>query len=343
MLLVFLLLLKLLLPISYSYNIIPVRQSSFLDNSLPSNAGKGFGHRNADTFFSEDGESILNDIEDESEMEEKGLQKRALFEGSLMASAPHSNLITNEVDLTNEIKKLGVVRIENVLDTAMVFKLRDFVCSELKQCIEIAAKENTKHSSLFSSSLSADNRWDLKLPMNDIVKEALQSILKKGQPLGDMLTEAVGEEAALFELASFVTVPGAGRQVIHSDTLWTKKPVLFTTTIALQDVSEDMGPTVFLPGSHTKAVHKKFDNAATCDQLLATYPHVLSTLTSGSASSYDSRLLHCGGANNSNDRTRMLFYFTFTNPDGVDDDDDSWNVASLRDEYKGCYRLLDFR
>ena len=38
-------------------------------------------------------------------------------------------------------------------------------------------------------------------------------------------------------------------------------------------------------------------------------PHMLSLLSQGSAALFDSRLLHCGGANRSN-RPRVIFYFT---------------------------------
>lgn len=47
------------------------------------------------------------------------------------------------------------------------------------------------------------------------------------------------------------------------------------------------------------------------DSALLDRPHTLSLLTSGSAALYDSRLLHCGGANRS-PRTRVLFYFTMS-------------------------------
>ena len=38
-------------------------------------------------------------------------------------------------------------------------------------------------------------------------------------------------------------------------------PLPATTLVALQDITEDMGPTLFLPDTHTKAMHKKFDGS----------------------------------------------------------------------------------
>ena len=57
--------------------------------------------------------------------------------------------------------------------------------------------------------------------------------------LGDTLQLLVGNEARIMELAAFVTIKGAGRQIVHSDTFWSRLPALYTCTIALQDVEVD--------------------------------------------------------------------------------------------------------
>jgi ectoine hydroxylase-related dioxygenase (phytanoyl-CoA dioxygenase family) len=99
--------------------------------------------------------------------------------------------------------------------------------------------------------------------------------------------------------------------------------------------------TSSLLGSHTKAVHKQFDSRKTKNDVLTGRSHVLSTLKMGDMSIYDSRVLHCGTANRS-DRQRILLYATFKNPSGPSDDDDFWNVASIRPEYVGKFYLNDF-
>ena len=96
-----------------------------------------------------------------------------------------------------------------------------------------------------------------------------------------------------------------------------------------------------LSGSHTKAVHKKFDSRKSKESVLTGSPHVLSTLRCGDMSIYDSRVLHCGTPNNSG-KERILMYATFRNPKGPDSDSDFWNVASIRPEYAGKYSLKDF-
>jgi ectoine hydroxylase-related dioxygenase (phytanoyl-CoA dioxygenase family) len=94
-------------------------------------------------------------------------------------------------------------------------------------------------------------------------------------------------------------------------------------------------------GSHTKAIHKKFDSRKTKDEVLTGSPHVLSTLKQGDMAVYDSRVLHCGTSNRSQ-KDRILLYATFKNPKGPKSDSDFWNVASIRPEYEGKYCLGDF-
>lgn len=94
-------------------------------------------------------------------------------------------------------------------------------------------------------------------------------------------------------------------------------------------------------GSHTKTAHKKFDSKKMKEEILTGLPHVVSTLKRGDMSIYDSRVLHCGTSNISG-KERILMYATFRNPKGPKSDSDFWNVASIRPEYVGKYRLSDF-
>ena len=49
--------------------------------------------------------------------------------------------------------------------------------------------------------------------------------------------------------------PGSKQQPLHPDTPWTETPPLYAAFIALQDVALEMGPTLYLPGTHTKEVY----------------------------------------------------------------------------------------
>lgn len=121
-----------------------------------------------------------------------------------------------------------------------------------------------------------------------------------------------------------------------------------------------MGPTVFILGTHTEEVYlervTEFMEEGYMedkDSKLLLLPHTLSVIDEGSAAVYDSRLLHCGGANRSF-KQRVLFYFTVSNPkkqDGEDLfdpegilDDDKQNIfdSSIRKENMG-FTLKDFR
>lgn len=134
------------------------------------------------------------------------------------------------------------------------------------------------------------------------------------------LNELLGDDAELFELAALVSDPGAPRQPMHPDTTRRKDapegadaPAVVTAFVALQDVDEEMGPTVFLPRSQRAEAHAAFyadDASVAKSELLRTAPQALGLLRTGDASLFDSRLLHAGGANTS-PRRRVLFYFSF--------------------------------
>eukprot|EP00957_Ditylum_brightwellii_P080401 6115436-Ditylum_brightwellii.AAC.1 len=63
-----------------------------------------------------------------------------------------------------------------------------------------------------------------------------------------------------------------------------------------------MGPTTFIPRSHTAQVHAKYNDVpAGRDELLRQSPSVVALLNAGDASLFDSRSLHCGGANRNTD------------------------------------------
>ena len=279
-----------------------------------------------------------------SSNEDVELDAHATAEEKAMATAQHSRLMQihepSPSRLVSEMRNTGVVRVDGVLSPESAAGIRDLVLDELASARQNVAEGRANSMQLFSSSLSSRNRWDFKLPMTSPVESVLRSVLRTGSLLGDTLHHLVGDDGELFELATFVTVNGAGRQVVHADTLWSRLPCLYTCTIALQDISSDMGPTVFIKGSNSKTMHKQFDSKPTA--LLGSTPYLLSTLSVGSAALYDSRTLHCGGANRSPTQ-RALFYFTFSNPEGFLEEDDAWNVASIREELRGKYTLGDFR
>jgi len=160
------------------------------------------------------------------------------------------------------------------------------------------------------------NRQDMFLPVSEpIVKEALQEVCER---LGPFLREALGSEAMVHEVSCLVADPGSPRQCIHADTIHMPCPQypavsvepLYTFFIALQDVEEGMGHTVFLPQTHTAEAHLLWNSAQRQkERFIESSAAVQSALKEGHTAIFDSRLLHCGCANTSQKR-RVLFYFT---------------------------------
>lgn len=159
-------------------------------------------------------------------------------------------------------------------------------------------------------------RYDLKQPLDGVTLSAVQNALSSG--LASILLGASGDDALLCELGVIASTPGALRQPVHPDTVCTgekdEKPI-FTSFIALQDVTDNMGPTCLIPATNNVAAHK-----ALCGieyqshiDLLANSPNIRGTIRKGDCIIFDSRTLHCGGENFS-DLRRVLMYISVQSP-----------------------------
>mmetsp|Transcript_3380 Transcript_3380/g.5559 ORF Transcript_3380/g.5559 Transcript_3380/m.5559 type:complete len:390 (-) Transcript_3380:41-1210(-) len=223
----------------------------------------------------------------------------------------------------------GVVRIDGVLPGKMADKLRDFVF-DLQETATLEIEAGTaKQLDRFANVLLRANRSDLTIPLGpEIVTKSLQQLLWKSSVKSTM-EELLGPDAVLYELSCLISDPGSQRQVVHPDNpvvqqanLLGNEPTLLTCFVALQDVDMDMGPTVWIPKTHTKDAHEYFRDETPAgegedspkDRILRKSPHKLGLLRKGSCAIFDSRLLHCGSANRSKDTSRALFYFSFKNP-----------------------------
>ena len=155
-------------------------------------------------------------------------------------------------DLIHKLKDCGVVRLNNLVDEGLIQRLLLNVNYQLKNSIAEAAVDKYQTSIHFGNSKAQTNRWDLKLAYNDVIDETMKALLCHGSKLGETLHDLVGRNACIVELAAFITTEDARRQIIHSDTFWSETSSAFTCTVALQDIDEEMGPTVFIPHTHTK-------------------------------------------------------------------------------------------
>lgn len=286
-----------------------------------------------------------DDDDDETDMSNADLLEVAKLEKELLATARAKlksiELKAPSAAYAETLSTDGVVRINQCISPEQCALLASHITNELKISLAQVDRGEVNALDRFSSLLSSSNRYDFKLPLDDTIQSCLKGLFRKGTVLGSTLSSTIGDKAELFELAAFVTLPGADRQCVHADTIFTKQPVVFTIALALQDVTEDMGPTLFFPETHTKQMHRSFDNAKTKDRFLLKTPHKLSLLQTGDVHLYDSRCLHCGTENLSN-RPRVLFYVSFRNPKAGKQGDDFWNVASIRPENSGQYALKQF-
>ena len=279
--------------------------------------------------------------------QEKLLVERGIYEGELMAhhtEAISANVVkgagggggfggskaSNKNSLKEQgkahakvLREKGVVRIDNVLSPEQADAVRAYVMELRQDSQEKVDSKQLRSLDRFADVLLKTNRCDLTLPIGPkVVADALvESLLHS--PIAETMRSLLGKDAVLYELSCLISDPSSQRQVMHPDTPYAKDdaPVLYTCFMALQDIQLDMGPTTWLPGTHTKDAHERFGNEAPTsdgdlsekDLLLKTGPVVLGLLKKGSCGIFDSRLLHCGGANTS-DQSRAVMYFSFRNP-----------------------------
>ena len=256
----------------------------------------------------------------------------------------------------------GVIRLDNVLSPETAAELRAWLYHYRADSENLVKSGACPPKARFADVLLQENRCDMPVPLgsessNHIIAQALYEVLCLS-PIGAILQQTLGNDATLYELSSLMSDPGSQRQVVHPDTPMMEnrqknQPTMYTCFIALQDITPDMGPTTWLPGTHTEEVHAIFQQDTVVDSshsddtdnpplspkdhLLHTRPSKLGILPTGACGLYDSRLLHCGGANQSTDQnnSRALFYMSFKCPQiGY-----PGNPASIRPEVAGEWTL----
>jgi hypothetical protein len=232
----------------------------------------------------------------------------------------------------------GVARINNRLSSGTAASLLEFINQLLKDSLNprpnIDDENLYKQQTRFADVQGKHNRWDMLLPLEDsnAVMQAMSELLLENKVLSETIQSILGPAPQLYELGSLISDPGSERQMLHADYNYQPDftPVLppaLTCFVALQDVDANMGPTTFLPKSatalhHQEIIDRQFDYSSE-EGLLAESPNVLSLLMTGDCSIYNPMLLHCGGANRSEQR-RVIFYFSFKNPKFNEND---WPLA----------------
>merc|ERR1712048_88845 len=116
----------------------------------------------------------------------------------------------------------------------------------------------------------------------------------------------------------------------------TNTALIYTALLALQDIDPDMGPTHVWPCTNTVEHHATLWGTHVAGKLSIEdadkafgVAHKQMTLKQGDLVLYDSRTMHCGGANNS-DKRRSVLCMSVMGP-GIRPDGTTWTMLkSLR-------------
>jgi len=309
---------------------------------------------------------VLDDLEiddGEDEEDEDDLTERAWLDSEICQnSSPLTTWTRSGLDSTisGAVRRQGVARVNGALSEVSATELRAFVLRELARVQESQAEGETLSAVLSPSDLclpdaeAVTTRWDLRLPLTPPVMRALDELLGGASEFSVALSElAGGPEAEIWEVAALVSKAGAAPQTIHSDTVFDPSPCLFTSFVALQPVTQELGPTRFLVGTHDPASHRALerDRSGYLASCAGQEGKILDALLGlGDASLYDGRLLH-GGTENSavvdcpdgDSHYRALFYVTLRHA-AQDAADEVANEAahSILPQYRGKLRLGHF-
>ena len=194
------------------------------------------------------------------------------------------------------LRRDGVVRLNNVLTSQLCDECRASISSDLL----IASNNGTDHyseteSNGFGNVDSSHHRWDMYL--HDIGSYAASITWMLGESstaLNSLFGELFhGQDSEIYEFAALVSDDGAGSQRVHPDTSYQPNCPLYTVFIATQDVTREMGPTLFIQGSNTEAAHRSLRHNRNDFLTGSAYHQAL--LKKGDTVVMDSRILHCGG------------------------------------------------
>lgn len=229
------------------------------------------------------------------------------------------------------LKRDGVLRINSALSPEVSTRLRQHLLDQQTVAEKETEKDAAASKLYYGVEQARKNRCDMHLSLsrsgvqgeseNDeghVLADALQALLSNdGGTLRPVYEALVSTKGEFYELAGIITNPGSNRQMIHPDLPFQKDAPLYVIFLALQDVTEAMGPTSFLLKSHTEKTINIFDSGdmEAKDEQLRKANCCLATLGAGDAVVFDARILHCGGANDLEaGATRVMLNFSFRNP-----------------------------
>lgn len=208
---------------------------------------------------------------------------------------------------------------------------------------------------LFNNVSSPHLRHSIPLKMTPELFKVLQYICSKNKSLSSFLKELVSLNGVLVELSAIVSLPGAKSQNTHFDLPYvsgsllpiSNLPKLCSIFVALQGITEEMGPTNVFPNTHSYEFHSsviKKTVTYSCDGTLeeddSRYASTISNIniqeslrsntediipiepfkiccSEGLIYALDSRVAHFGGENMSS-VPRYVLCFAFQRPNESD-------------------------
>jgi ectoine hydroxylase-related dioxygenase (phytanoyl-CoA dioxygenase family) len=235
----------------------------------------------------------------------------------------------------------GVIRINDALTDHTCDALRDYVVERV--ATTAALYEEARQTGSASVDFDVNDhygiepgrscRTDLLLPLTaEPVSTALEELFDVQTGKLRALYEAlVSPDGIFYELACVITSKGSYRQEMHPDVPFQSPAPLYVVFAALQDVTNDMGPTTFVRGSHTEEANAAFyAKGETFDDYLRTADPVEACINKGDLIVFDARTLHCGNANFGVDRA--LFNFSFRSVESLAKGDLGYK-GSMRPRY----------
>eukprot|EP00617_Octactis_speculum_P015090 CAMPEP_0185758454 /NCGR_PEP_ID=MMETSP1174-20130828/17112_1 /TAXON_ID=35687 /ORGANISM="Dictyocha speculum, Strain CCMP1381" /LENGTH=273 /DNA_ID=CAMNT_0028438315 /DNA_START=284 /DNA_END=1105 /DNA_ORIENTATION=+ len=248
--------------------------------------------------------------------------------------APHPDTLYYDTQLAaSNVKASGLCHFPDMLDADTCHRLRDHINKVLVTSKDLVANQGAPYLSCFGPVMARADRYDVLLPLDGLVLSAIRTVLSKVEPT---MRELVGEDACLCELSALISDPGAVAQPLHHDTSFDGNPPRVSLLVALQDVNEDMGPTLFFPKTNTPEWHVQYlMRGEELEELLGATEHNVGTLKAGDAVLYDTHLLHCASGAEHSGRRRTLLTLSAQE----ENEDNREGQANIRKGYRGTLKL----
>lgn len=158
----------------------------------------------------------------------------------------YHNIFQNQVWI-NDMNKNGAIVIPNILSN-----------SDCDSILDIISNEKNDSNHFYEDIRSNENREYIMLPLENTIP-FVKKIYTKIKYFCDILLP----NPKLLETSAFITYKGCLQQRFHCDGNYKNNQKVFTFGIALDDITEDMGPLEFYMGSHYISNHKDMMQAIT--------------------------------------------------------------------------------